>query len=98
MTSQTLDVEARLKKEKAEWMAMKVKGTPYTHADLDKALNSVLHKGQHWKDEIEHSCPAKMHDVVSEAIRYICGSHAEFYKRNGRWRVYAEGYWQSVGM
>ena len=98
MTSQILDVETRLRNEKVEWDNMKVKGTPYTHKDLSDALNSVLYKGQNWKDTIEHSCPAKMHDVVSEAIRYICGSHAEFYKRNGRWWVYAEGYWESVGM
>ena len=85
---------------------MKRKGTPenpYTHEDLSKALRSVLHKGQHWKDEIDHPCPnIYKHKVVSEAIAYICGSEAEFYKKKRKWAmpewwVYAEGYWKSVG-
>jgi len=92
MTAQTFE------QRKAEWMAQKAEGTPYTNGDLDKALDSVLYKGQHWKDEINHSCPEKMHDVVNEAIGRICGSHAEFYKNeSGRWWVRAAGYWACVG-
>ena len=76
---------------------IKFKDTGYINRDLGDALDSVLYKGQHWKDEIDHPCPQKNHEIVSLAIHHICGSHASFYKKNNRWWVYASGYWNCIG-